>query len=73
MATTSKAFRQLTDQNAVGTLFGASTSDLIGFYGVSSTSAQLQVTGSVSSGAAASSAIFQLFVLGILGSTNIAP
>lgn len=34
MATTSAAVRQLSDGNSQGTVLGRSTSDLIGFYGV---------------------------------------
>lgn len=49
MATTSKAVRQLSDGNAVGTIMGQSTSDLLRFYGAFSNSsgiAQLSVIGS---------------------------
>ena len=49
MATTSAAVRQLSDGNAVGTVLGQGTSDLLRFYGVfanSSGIAQLSIIGS---------------------------
>jgi hypothetical protein len=73
MAVTSTAFRQLSDGNAVGTLLGISSTDLIGFYGVTSAVAQLNVNGlSYSSGALASSLAFQLNRLGLISCTTFA-
>jgi hypothetical protein len=67
MATTSTAFRQLSDGNAVVTLLGVSSTDLIGFYGVTTASARISVGGiSISSGAAASSVIFALQTYGLI-------
>lgn len=73
MAVTSTAFRQLSDGNAVGTLLGISSTDLIGFYGVTTAVAQLNVNGlSYSSGALASSLAFQLNRLGLISCTTFA-
>ena len=74
MATTSTAFRQLSDGNLVGTLLGQSTTDLIGFYGVTTAVAQLNSNGlSFSSGALASSLAFNLNRLGLINCTTFAP
>ena len=75
MPVTSTAFRQLSDGNAVGTILGISTSDLIGFYGVTTASARIGLGGlSLSSGAAASTAIAALQTLGLINvSTAWAP
>ena len=51
MATTSAAIRDLSDQNSQGTRLGVTTSDLIGFYGVTSCLAQLSIIGSSIGGA----------------------
>ena len=72
MPSTSRAVRQLSDGNAVGTVLGTATSDLIGFYGNATGSTQPSVSGSVSSGAAASSLIFILNQLGLIATTNVA-
>lgn len=70
----SNAARQLSDQNSLGTLLGASVTDLIGFYGLSTTVAQGNVNGlSYSSGALASSIAFQLNRLGLINCTTFAP
>ena len=37
MASTSSAVRQLSDGNTIGTVFGQSSTDIIGFYGMAST------------------------------------
>ena len=71
MATTSSAFRQLSDGNLVGTLLGISTTDLIGFYGVTTATAQPNSNGqSISSGALSSSLAFQLNKLGLINVTT---
>jgi hypothetical protein len=73
MATTSTAFRQLSDGNSVGTLLGISTSDLIGFYGVTTAVAQLNSNGlSQSSGALVSSLAFNLNRLGLINTSTFA-
>lgn len=69
MATTSAAMRDLSDQNSQGTRLGTSTSDLICFYGTTTASAQLSVSGSMSSGALASSVAIALNTLGLLKAT----
>jgi hypothetical protein len=69
MATTSAAIRDLSDQNSQGTRLGVTSTDLIGFYGVTTCFAQLAVTGSISSGALASSLAFQLNKLGLVSVT----
>ena len=76
MATTSTAFRQLSDGNAVGTLYGISTADLIGFYGNTTCFAQLAVSSgvtqnSISSGALASTIAFYLNKIGLIQCTTI--
>ena len=49
MPITSRAIRQLSDQNSIGTILGASSTDLIGFYGLTTGVAQVAVGGSLSS------------------------
>lgn len=49
MATTSRAVRQLSDQNSIGTILGASSTDVIGFYGLTTGVAQIAIGGSLSS------------------------
>jgi hypothetical protein len=74
MATTSSAFRQLTDQNAVGTLFGASSTDIIGFYGVTTAVGKVGTnlaTLSASSGVLASSIAIILNNLGLIVCTSV--
>lgn len=67
MPVTSTAFRQLSDGNAVGTILGISSTDLIGFYGVTTAIARPGLGGlSLSSGAAASTAIAALQSLGLV-------
>jgi len=71
--TSSNAVRQLSDQNPMGTVLGASTSDLIGFYGLSQGVAQGNANGlSMSSGALASTLAFQLNRLGLINCTTFA-
>ncbi len=80
MATTSKAPRQLSDQNSQGTSMGASTTDLIGFYGTSTTAkpGSVTMTGSsfaslsMSSGALASTIAIALNNLGLISCTSVA-
>lgn len=45
MAITSSALRQLSDGNPVGNVFGQSSSDPIGFYGVTSAVTRLAIVG----------------------------
>lgn len=70
----SNAVKQLSDQNSIGTIFGASTTDPIGFYGATSGVAQGNANGlSFSSGALASTLAFQLNRLGLINVTSFAP
>ena len=69
MATTSAAIRELSDQNSQGTRLGATSTDLIGFYGVTTCVAKPTVTGSISSGALASSLCAQLSSMGLVNVT----
>ena len=81
MPTTSTAFRQLSDFNSVGTILGISSSDLIGFYGVTSAAAKAGTialgsgssfaTLSTSSGALASSIAIVLNNLGLITCTSV--
>ena len=64
--TTTAAARQLSDGNSQGTLLGNSSTDLIGFYGVTTAVAKQSVSGSVSSGAATSSLVVALAALGLI-------
>ena len=66
MATTSNAMRDLSDQNSQGTRLGTTSSDLIGFYGVTTCIARPVVGGSMTSGALASSLAFQLAAAGLI-------
>jgi hypothetical protein len=69
----SNAQRQLSDGNSQGTVLGQSTTDLLGFYGLSTAIAQGNVNGrSVSSGALASSIAFELNRLGLINCTTFA-
>jgi hypothetical protein len=75
MATTSTAFRQLSDGNSVGTVLGISSTDLIGFYGVTAAAAKSGTnfgTLSTSSGALASSIAIVLNNLGLITCTSVA-
>lgn len=74
MASSSNAQRQLSDGNSQGTVMGQSTTDLIGFYGVTTAVAQGNANGlSFSSGALASTIAFQLNRLGLINITTFAP
>jgi len=66
MATTSAAIRDLSDQNSQGTRLGVTSTDLIGFYGVTTCSARLSVSGSISSGALASSLAQAMSTMGLV-------
>lgn len=72
MATTSSAMKDLSDQNSIGTRLGTTSTDLICFYGTTTASAKLAITGSISSGALASSMAAQLAVLGLISVTYAA-
>jgi len=73
IATTTKtaAARQLSDQNSQGTLLGASSTDLIGFFGVTTAVAQQNINGSVSSGVLASTIANALVALGLVNTSSI--
>ena len=67
MAITSSAVRQLSDGNLVGTQFGQSATDLIGFYNVSTCLSRQGVGGiSLSSGAGFSTVAQVLHNLGLI-------
>lgn len=80
--TSSVAVRQLSDQNGVGTVLGASSSDLIGFYGVTAGVAKVGTVAlgsgssfaslSQSSGALASSIAIALHNLGLISCSTVA-
>jgi hypothetical protein len=78
MATSSVAQRQLSDRNSQGTLLGASSTDLIGFYGVTSAVARQGLAGSSfasisqSSGALSSSLAIALHNLGLINCSTVA-
>ena len=69
MATTSQAFKDLSDQNQVGTRLGVTSTELIGFYGVTTCVARQAVSGSISSGALSSSLANALAQLGLVNVT----
>ena len=73
MATTtnSAAVRQLSDQNSQGTVLGASSTDLIGFYGVTPI-ARPAMTGSISSNVVVSTIVKLLNDLGLGTSSGTA-
>jgi len=74
MTTTSKASKQLSDQNSQGTVLGAGTSDLIGFYGISPGVVRSSInfaTLSMSSGALSSSLAIWLGTLGLVNCTSV--
>ena len=69
MATTSQAVRDLSDQNSQGTRFGVTSTDLICFYGFTSGVAKQTVSGSISSGALASSLCTVMSSMGLINVT----
>lgn len=82
MASTSTAFRQLSDGNAVGTILGINAADLIGFYGVATAVSKVGTVAlgsgssfaslSQSSGALASSIAIALNNLGLISCSTVA-
>ena len=66
----SNAARQLSDGNSQGTLLGQSTTDKIGFFGVTTPVAQQAITGMISTGAVVSSIVAGLVALGLFNSTG---
>ena len=75
MPVTSTAFRQLSDGNSVGTILGISSSDLIGFYGVTTAVAKSGTnfaTLSSSTGPLVSSIAMALNALGLITCTSVA-
>lgn len=69
MATTSAALRDLSDQNSQGTRLGTTSTDKIGFCGVTTCVGRRTVSGSISSGALASSVAQALSDLGLANVT----
>ena len=74
----SNAQKQLSDGNSQGTVLGKSSSDTIGFYGVTSAVAKQGLTGSsfaslsLSSGALTSSLALALNALGLIFCSTVA-
>ena len=62
----SNAVRQLSDQNPLGTILGASATDVIGFYGLTQGVPRAVVGGSITTGTLASSLAFALNALGLI-------
>lgn len=69
MAMTSSALKDLSDQNTIGTRLGVTSTELIGFYGVTTCVTRQTVSGSISSGALASSMATALSNLGLANVT----
>jgi len=72
VTTATAAIRDLSDQNSQGTRLGSTSTDLICFYGTTTAVSKPSVTGSVSSGAAASSMAVALASMGLIVN-SIAP
>lgn len=72
MPTTSRAVRQLSDANAIGTILGASSSDGIGFYGLTTGVAQIAIGGSLTTGTFVSSLANALATLGLVTVSTVA-
>jgi hypothetical protein len=70
--TSSNAVKQLSDQNSQGTVLGATTADLVGFYGVTTPISQPTISGSGSSGTLGVSIAGALHNLGLCNSTGAA-
>lgn len=62
----SNAVKQLSDANSQGTVLGQSSTDLIGFYGVTTPVKQAVVGGSITTGSLASSLAFVLNAMGLI-------
>ncbi len=76
MTISSIAFRQLSDGNSQGQMIGQSATDPIGFYNVTTVTAQLVVSSgvtqnSISSGALASTIAVYLHRLGLINCSTI--
>lgn len=69
MAMTSSALKDLSDQNTIGTRLGVTSTELIGFYGVTTCVTRQTVSGSISSGALASSMATAMSNLGLANVT----
>lgn len=69
MAMTSSAMKDLSDQNSIGTRLGVTSTELIGFYGVTTCVTRQTVSGSISSGALASSMATAMSNLGLANVT----
>ena len=68
----SVAQRQLSDGNTVGTVLGQSSTDLIGFYGVTTGTIKLGIGGSLTTGTFVSSLANALSALGLINVTTVA-
>lgn len=78
MASTSTAFKELTDANSVGTRYGQTSTEPLGFYGVTTCVPQFVfstgvLSQSISSGALASTLVVALNRLGLINCTTILP
>lgn len=71
--TSSNAVRQLSDQNPLGTILGASTSDVIGFYGLTQGITRPNLSGIISTGAVVSTIVAALHNLGLVNSSAATP
>lgn len=68
----SNAVRQLSDGNSIGTIFGQSSTDVIGFYGVTSGVARVAIGGSLTTGTFVSSLANALASYGLLTVSTVA-
>lgn len=72
MPTTSRAVRQLSDQNSIGTILGTSSTDVIGFYGLTTGVAQIAIGGSLTTGTFVSSLANALVALNLMTVSTVA-
>ena len=70
--TSSVAVRQLSDGNTIGTVLGQSSTDVIGFYGMTSGVAKIGIGGSLTTGTFVSSLANALSALGLVNVTTVA-
>ena len=68
----SNATRQLSDGNSIGTIMGQSSTDVIGFYGITSGVARIAIGGSLTTGTFVSSLANALAAYGLLTVSTVA-
>jgi len=68
----SNAVRQLSDGNSIGTVFGQSSTDVIGFYGLTSGVARIAIGGSLTTGTFTSTLANALVSLGLITVSTVA-